>query len=223
MPLTRNFLRRSYAKKSVSENGVCIYHSVNYRSCLWFLQHLCWNGDSLRQAVGTTSVLAAVRTIGGIYMFGRIMPVWSVVLVEFCFAYFMECIYGSPLSFKLACKNFDPKTTHPVLFETAIICATVGLMVPLMSLIATFLYYPYNNGFRIHVALVQWLRLMCFNFPFAFFTQLFLFSPLCELSSNWFSQKTLKTERIFSSPFLHQNQKFDKITKQQSRFDSSFT
>ena len=37
------------------------------------------NGDSLRQAVGTTSVLAAVRTIGGIYMFGRIMPVWSVV------------------------------------------------------------------------------------------------------------------------------------------------
>lgn len=85
------------------------------------------NGDSLRQAVGTTSVLAAVRTIGGIYMFGRVMPVWSVVLVEFCFAYFMECAYGSPLSFRLACKNFDPKTTHPVLFETAIICATVGL------------------------------------------------------------------------------------------------
>ena len=73
------------------------------------------NGDSLRQAVGTTSVLAAVRTIGEIYMFGRIMPVWSVVLVEFCFAYFMECAYGSPLSFKLACKNFDPKITHPVL------------------------------------------------------------------------------------------------------------
>ena len=53
------------------------------------------NGDSLRQAVGTTSVLAAVRTIGGIYMFGRVMPVWSVVLVEFCFAYFMECAYGA--------------------------------------------------------------------------------------------------------------------------------
>lgn len=135
------------------------------------------NGDSLRQAVGTTSVLSAVKTIGGIYMFGRVMPVWSVVLVEFCFAYFMECIYGSPLSFKLACKNFDPKTTHPVLFETAIICATVGLMVPAMSLIATFLYYPYNNGFQIHTALVQWLRLMCFNFPFAFFTQLFFIQP----------------------------------------------
>ena len=62
-------------------------------------------------------------------------------------------------SFRLACKNFDPRTTHPVLFETSIICATVGLMVPAMSLIATFLYYPYNNGFQIYTALVQLLRL----------------------------------------------------------------
>lgn len=113
------------------------------------------NGESLRQAVGTTSVLSAVKTIGGIYMFGRVMPVWSVVFVEFCCAYTMECVYGSPLSFRLACKNFDPKTTHPVLFETAIICATVGLMVPAMSLIATFLYYPYSKGFHLHTALVQ--------------------------------------------------------------------
>ncbi len=54
------------------------------------------NGDSLRQAVGTTSVLAAVRTIGGIYMFGRIMPVWSVVLVEFCFAFFTQLFFIQP-------------------------------------------------------------------------------------------------------------------------------
>ena len=135
------------------------------------------NGDSLRHAVGTTSVLSAVKTIGGIYMFGRVMPVWSVMLVEFCCAYTMECVYGSPLSFRLACKNFDPKTTYPVLFETAVICATVGLMVPAMSLIATFLYYPYSKGFHLHTALVQWLRLMCFNFPFAFFSQLFFIQP----------------------------------------------
>ena len=155
------------------------------------------NGDSLRQAVGTTSVLVAVRTIGGIYMFGRIMPVWSVVLVEFCFAYFIECAYGSPLSFRLACKNFDPETTHPVLFETAIICATVGLMVPAMSLIATFLYYPYNNGFQIHVALVQWLRLMCFNFPFAFFTQLFFIQPFVRTVFKLIFAKDIKNRKNF--------------------------
>ena len=136
------------------------------------------NGDALRTVAGTTSVLSAVRAIGGIYMFGRVMPVWSVVLVEFCLAFVMECVYGGPLSFRLAAKNFDPQKTHPVIFETAVICATVGVMVPAMSLAAMFLYYPYGNGFSARVALVQWLRLMCFNFPFAFFTQLFFIQPL---------------------------------------------
>ena len=28
-----------------------------------------------------------------------------------------------------------------------------------------------------HTVLVQWLRLMCYNFPFAFFTQLFFIQP----------------------------------------------
>ena len=135
------------------------------------------NGATLRALYEASSVLEAVDRQGGIYMFGRVMPVWSVVLVEFCFAFLMENVYGSPLSFKLACKNFDPKTTHPVIFETAIICATVGLMVPAMSLIATFLYYPYYNGFRLHTALVMFLRLVCYNFPFALLTQLFFFQP----------------------------------------------
>ena len=138
----------------------------------------------------------AMRTIGGIYMFGRVMPVWSVVLVEFCFAYTMECVYGSPLSFRLACKNFDPRTTHPVLFETSIICATVGLMVPSMSLIATFLYYPYNNGFQIHTALVQWLRLMCYNFPFAFFTQLFFIQPFVRTVFKVIFARNLKKRAV---------------------------
>lgn len=150
------------------------------------------NGDSLRAAVGTTSVLAAVRTIGGIYMFGRIMPIWAVVLVEFCFAYAMECLYGSPLSFRLACKNFDPKTTHPVLFETAVICATVGLMVPAMSLIAAFLYYPYADGFHVRVIFVQWLRLICYNFPFAFFTQLFFIQPFVRTAFKIIFAKDIK-------------------------------
>ena len=156
------------------------------------------NGDSLREAVGMTSVLAAVRTIGGIYMFGRVMPVWSVVLVEFCFAYTMECLYGSPLSFRLASKNFDPRTTHPVLFETAIICATVGLMVPAMSLIATFLYYPYGDGFSLRVAFVQWLRLMCYNFPFAFFTQLFFIQPFVRTAFRLIFAKRIKKRGNFS-------------------------
>ncbi|MGN1030525.1 MAG: hypothetical protein ACI4PQ_02875 [Butyricicoccaceae bacterium] len=136
------------------------------------------NGSALLEATGASGVLAAIHQQGGVYMFGRFLPIWAVVLVEFCFAYALEVLMGSPTSFKLACKVFNPRETHPVLFESAIICATVGLMCPTMSLIASFLYYPYYAGFSIVTLLANWLRLVCFNFPFAFFTQMFFIQPL---------------------------------------------
>ena len=136
------------------------------------------NGSTLMSLTGAPSVLGAINSQGGVYMFGRMLPIWSVVLVEFCFAYFLEIIMGSPCSFKLALKIFDPQKTHPVIFESAIICATVGLMCPSMSLIAAFLYYPYFTGFNFFTLAANWLKLVCFNFPFAFFTQLFFIQPL---------------------------------------------
>jgi hypothetical protein len=78
----------------------------------------------------------------------------------------------------MACKNFDIKKTNPVIFETTIICATVGIMVPIMSGIASLLYYPYYAGFNVLTWLANWLKLICFNFPFAYFTQLFFIQPL---------------------------------------------
>jgi hypothetical protein len=77
----------------------------------------------------------------------------------------------------MACKNFDIKKTNPVIFETAVICATVGIMVPIMSGIASLLYYPYYAGFNVFTWLANWLKLICFNFPFAYFTQLFFIQP----------------------------------------------
>jgi hypothetical protein len=136
------------------------------------------NGSLLMSLNDTTSVLDAIRSQGGVYMFGTYLPIWAVILIEFCFAYCLEIFMGSPCSFKLACKVFDPKTTHPVLFETTIICATVGLMCPTMSLIAAFLYYPYYLGFNIITLFANWFKLVCFNFPFAFFSQLFFIQPL---------------------------------------------
>ena len=111
-------------------------------------------------------------------MCGRFLPIWAVVLVEFAFAYTLELTLGSPCSFRLVRKLFDPAHTHPVLFETAIICATVALMCPAMSLIASWLYYPYYAGFHLLTLLANWGKLICFNFPFAFFSQLFFIQPL---------------------------------------------
>lgn len=135
------------------------------------------NGSALMQANGATGVLAAIRQQGGICLLGRMVPIWAVVLVEFVLAISLEMLMGSPCSFKLACKVFDPRSTHPVLFETAIISATVGLMCPAMSFIAAWLYYPYYMGFSIFTLLADWLKLMCFNLPFAWFTQLFFIQP----------------------------------------------
>lgn len=136
------------------------------------------NGSTLMSATGEASVIQAINAQGGVYMFGRFLPIWAVVLVEFCLAYLLEILMGSPCSFRLAAKVFDPKETHPVMFESAIICATVGLMCPAMSFLAAWLYYPYYSGFNLITLLANWMKLVCFNFPFAFFTQMFFIQPL---------------------------------------------
>ena len=135
------------------------------------------NGAALMELNQTTGVLAALEKQGGVYLCGAYLPIWACVAVEFCLAYLLENLLGSPLSFRLACRVFDPAGTHPMLFETAVICATVGIMCPAMSFLAAFLYYPYYLGFHPVTLLANWLKLVCFNFPFAFFSQLFFIQP----------------------------------------------
>jgi hypothetical protein len=54
-------------------------------------------------------------------------------------------------------------------------------MCPAMSFLAAIFYYPYYNGFNILTLLANWLKLVCFNFPFAYFTQLFFIQPLVRV------------------------------------------
>ena len=139
------------------------------------------HGPDFMQWTGESSVLAAINKMGGVMMFGSYLPIWVLVLVEFVLAYTLEMTLGSPLSFKLACRKFDISSTHPVLFETAIVSATVGIMCPVMSFIAAWMYYPYMNGFNILTLLANWLELMCYNFPFAWFSQLFFIQPIVRI------------------------------------------
>jgi hypothetical protein len=150
------------------------------------------NGNTLMTITGEGSVLAAIHAQGGVYMFGRMLPIWAVILIEFCFAYGLEICMGSPCSFKLASRIFDPRRNHPMIFESAIICATVGLMCPSMSLLAAIFYYPYYNGFHILTLLANWLKLVCFNFPFAYFTQLFFIQPFVRVLFKTIFHKQIK-------------------------------
>jgi hypothetical protein len=139
------------------------------------------NGNTLMAVTGASGVLDAIRAQGGVYMFGRMLPIWAVILIEFCFAYCLEIVMGSPASFRLASRIFDPRKNHPMIFESAIICATVGLMCPSMSFLAAIFYYPYYNGFHLATFLANWLRLVCYNFPFAYFSQLFFIQPFVRI------------------------------------------
>ena len=152
-------------------------------------------GANLMALTDTKSVIAAIDAMGGVMVCGANIPIWAVVLIEFALAYSLEIFMGSPCSFKLACKVFNPQETHPVLFESAIICATVGLMCPAMSFIAAFLYYPYYEGFNIISLLAKWIKLMCFNFPFAFFTQLFFIQPFVRTVFKFLFRKDIAARK----------------------------
>jgi hypothetical protein len=134
-------------------------------------------GDSLMQTTGTTSVLQALNSQGGVYMFGSYLPVWLMIVIEMVCAFVLAVAMGSPLAFRLASRKFDPRRNHPMIFESAIITATVCLMCPSMSLLADLFYYPYYEGFGIVDFLCRWFRLVCYNLPFAYFSQMFFVQP----------------------------------------------
>lgn len=153
------------------------------------------NGSMFMELTGESSVIAAINAQGGVLMLGKLCPIWAIVLVEFALAYCLEITMGSPASFKLACRVFDPEKNHPMIFESAVICATVGLMCPAMSLIAAILYYPYYAGFHFFTLLANWLKLVCYNFPFAFFTQLFFIQPLVRVVFKLLFRKDIEQRR----------------------------
>ncbi len=161
-------------------------------------------GDSLMQATGTTSVLQALDSQGGVYMFGTYMPIWLMIIIETVCAFVLAVAMGSPLAFRLASRKFDPRRNHPMIFESAIITATVCLMCPSMSLLADAFYFPYYKGFDVIDFLCRWFRLVCYNLPFAYFSQMFFVQPFVRFV----------IRRLFASNIAQRNeQNSDKTVK----------
>lgn len=139
-------------------------------------------GDALMRSTGTTSVLQAIDSQGGVYMFGNYLPIWLLVVVETVCAFVLAVGMGSPLAFRLASRKFDPRRNHPMIFESAVITATVCLMCPSMSLLADAFYYPYYEGFNVIDFMCRWFRLVCYNLPFAYFSQMFFVQPFVRFA-----------------------------------------
>lgn len=164
------------------------------------------NGSTLMQINNADSVLYAINAQGGVYMFGRMLPIWAIIVIEFCCAYVLECVLGSPFSFKMACKMFGPRRNHPMIFETVIISCTVLIMCPVMSFLAAWMYYPYYAGFHIFTLIANWLKLVCFNFPFAFFSQIFFIQPFVRWAFGKIFAKDIAARNSKELPERPQNE-----------------
>ena len=97
----------------------------------------------------------------------------NIIAIEFIFAFLLQSFIAGPLSLKMAFSIVNPREDKPYVVTTIIICATISLMCPLMSFVATILY----NGITIEF-LAQWMQKIVFNLPFAFFSQLLFIQPL---------------------------------------------
>ncbi|MET0017790.1 DUF2798 domain-containing protein [Oscillibacter sp.] len=135
----------------------------------------------------------------GVPIFGHSCKIWAVVLIEFICAYLLEIFVGSPYSVKLAFRVVNPCENKPFMIETAIICTTVGLMCPMMSFIATFLYC-WGDITSLWSFLSLFLHTVMHNFPLAFFSQLFFIQPLVRTIFGLFFKGRLKQEEAKFSP-----------------------
>lgn len=131
-------------------------------------------------------------------------PSFALILIpiEFVLAYLSEIFLGSPLSLKLVLKAISPKEHHPMIVETAIICATVCIMCPWMSFLATILYkgiFPgvifQEAGFTIGnfflYFIPNFLQTFVQNFPFALLSQLFFIQPFTRAIFRFVFRKSL--------------------------------
>ena len=66
-------------------------------------------GDALMQATGTSSVLQAINSQGGIYMFGTYLPIWLVIVIEMVCAFVLAVGRGSR-SCVFPYERFSPAT-----------------------------------------------------------------------------------------------------------------
>lgn len=96
--------------------------------------------------------------------------------LEFIIALLLESLVAYRMSEKLAFRFVDPRHDKPVFVILAITSMTVCIMCPSMSFVATIIYNGINSEF-----LANWFQKIIFNFPFAFFIEIFFIGPLVRM------------------------------------------
>jgi len=101
-----------------------------------------------------------------------IKEMWLEYVIVFCLAFFVVTKLAQKLTFRI----LDPAKTQPVFIMLGIQSFTVCLMVPTITLIATFIH----NGFTADWY-TQWIQSAVLCFPMAYFLQIFFVGPFVRL------------------------------------------
>lgn len=98
-----------------------------------------------------------------------IKEMWIEYVIVFCLIFFLI----TNLAKKLALRIIDPQKIPPIFMILSIQCFTVCLIVPSITLIATFLH----NGFQ-STWFTSWIQSAVLCFPIALCLQVFFIGPL---------------------------------------------
>ncbi|ORX83631.1 hypothetical protein BCR32DRAFT_326306 [Anaeromyces robustus] len=163
------------------------------------------NGDKLKTETRTKKVSDALDKKGGVYMFGKYLPLYAMVLIEWCMGFIFEMIF-TKIAFNKIMNIFTFKNTNRIILQSSITCCMIGLMCPTMTLIGTFVYYPYYNGFNFLTAIANWFKYMCYVFPYGFFVQLFIVQPFLRCSFRIFGTDDCDKQKNKISPIKNKTE-----------------
>ncbi len=98
-----------------------------------------------------------------------IKEMWLEYIIVFCLIFFIITNTAKKLAFRIV----DPSIDKPIFITLAIQCMTVCQIVPVITLIATFIH----NGFTANW-FTNWIELAVTCFPMALCLQVFYIGPL---------------------------------------------
>ncbi len=101
-----------------------------------------------------------------------IKEMWLEFIIVFCLIFFVITNNAKKLAFRIV----DPSKARPIEITLPMQCMTVCQIVPLITLIATFIH----NGFSANW-FCSWIELIVTCFPMALCLQVFYIGPLVRL------------------------------------------
>ena len=141
------------------------------------------------------SVIAFVIYNTSLKMWWLTNEVFFIALKNFWFIWIIAFLVQISIVGKLATKiafKIVNKEDKPIFIILAITCMHICIMCPIMTFINTIIY----DGITINF-LSNWLVKIFYNFPFAFFIEIFLIWPLVRLIfKNMFQDKEKNYKNI---------------------------